>query len=130
MGASNAVSIVKQKPKLILLALFAEDHKFDEETDNAPLVNEAVGLELPLIANYHGIAVRNSFKEKHPDRLELLWKTLQQTYKDPKFYSEYVVKRGALADKTFRLWDAAQCEKFVREFREVALEFKDLLKGK
>ncbi len=117
--------IIALMPKTKVLVFLDEENIYKEETNNAPTVKEAVGLDMPSLGSQIGFAARTSFKENYPDRLELLSNTLKETFKDPRF-PEYAKKSGFPLN-SFQLWDEARSQKYVLEFKKIVDEYLPLL---
>jgi len=52
---------------------------------DVPLFSEILGEEIPVLGTARYIGVSASFKEKYPDRYQVLVDTLEQTYQDPEY---------------------------------------------
>ncbi len=115
IGSGPLGAALSLKPKTRVLALYDEENRFKEETNNAPLVNQALNTHLPVLSLQIGFAAHTSFKKKYPDRVELLYRSLEKAFKDPEFPT-YAKKSGYPLD-TFYLSGEAKCEKHVKDFK-------------
>lgn len=71
------------------LAMFQNENKWPELSDNVPTVNDLLGLDLPNLGSIRVFAVQREFIEQYPERFELLKSTLQEALNDPRMAEEY-----------------------------------------
>jgi tripartite-type tricarboxylate transporter receptor subunit TctC len=107
------------------LTVFNATNRAPDLTNNAPPVNEALGLKLPTLSGQRAWAIHRSVAEKHPDRLEKLVSTMKLVFDDPE-YKEVAEKAGT-PWQFIQYADAAACDASAREFLALAQKYKPLL---
>lgn len=90
---TNAIQLDDQAT---VLGIFANRNPTPEGADNAPTVNEVFGTSIPELTSSRAWAVHAAAIENHPERIDILKQTMQQTLEDPE-YAEAVEAAGVPA---------------------------------
>lgn len=78
----NSLGIAKDTK---VLAVQQDENKWKSITDNAPTVNDALGLSLPPNSSEYGAFVTAKCRDEHPDRYKALVKAFQAATSDPDY---------------------------------------------
>ncbi len=107
------------------LGVFNTVNRTPDLSDNCPTVNEALGLNLPVLAGQRAWAIQRKAADQYPDRIEKLVSTMKQVFDDPE-YKEVAEKAGTPWD-FITYGDAETCDRSAREFIKLAEQYKSLL---
>lgn len=107
------------------LGVFSDKNTTPELTDNAPTVNEALGINVPNMSGQRAWAIHREAAEKYPDRLEKLTATIKATFEDPELADS--AKKAGIPPEFLQFGDRAACEKSALEFAALAEKYRDLL---
>ncbi|HSR70807.1 MAG TPA: hypothetical protein VLL72_00370, partial [Kiloniellales bacterium] len=128
-GALPSGGIVAKRDTFKIVLVFASENPLPGQMDNAPMVNEHLGTNLPdLTAGARAFGVKTSAIEKHPERYELLQQTARKVFDDPD-YKAAVEKTGAPWE-LIHYGGPQDCKQYVESITEIGREYKELLTGK
>lgn len=128
-GALPSGGIVAKRDTFKIVLVFASENPLPGQMDNAPMVNEHLGTNLPdLTAGARAFGVKTSAIEKYPERYELLQQTARKVFDDPD-YKAAIEKTGAPWE-LIHYGGPQDCKQYVESIMEIGREYKELLTGK
>lgn len=110
-----------------VLAVMQDENKWPDLTQNAPTLDEALGMDVPSNQNREGYFVSRECFEQHPERHKVLVDTFRAAVENPEFRAslEKVNELGKMRHETpevFHEWILAETENikaFVEKYPEV-----------
>lgn len=110
-----------------VLAVMQDENKWPDLTQNAPTLDEALGIDVPSNQNREGYFVSRECYEQHPDRHKILADTFRAAVENPDFQAslEKVNELGKMRIETpeeFNDWILAETvniKDFVEKYPEV-----------
>jgi tripartite-type tricarboxylate transporter receptor subunit TctC len=110
------------------LLVFDDENPLGELLDNAPVVNEAFGLDLPPLVSARAFGIHSKAVEDHPDRFDKLNETVRATFDDPDL--KPAMEQAGQPWELVRYGDQERCMDYALRTAELAERFKPLLTGK
>lgn len=84
-GVYNSISLMDE---MRVLAVMSDDNDWEELTDNAPTINEALGTEIPNNQNREGYFADRQCYENHPERFKVLAETYAVALANPDYLAQ------------------------------------------
>lgn len=127
-GALPTGTVVARGDAVKILLMFNDTNPLGEKADNAPLMNETFGTDLPPLVSSRAFALHTETIEKYPEEVARLTDTLRGVFDEPA-YKEAIVQSGAPWE-VIAYGDKTECQAYVESILEVGNRYKDLLSGK
>jgi hypothetical protein len=107
--------------------MFDDQNLLGEQVNNAPVVNDVFGTDLPPLVSSRAFALHSKTFDDYPDEVAMLSDTLQQVFDDPEL-KEAILQTGAPWE-TMQYGDAEACQTYVDNIIDLGNRFKPLLTG-
>ncbi len=128
IGTLPSGGVVARGDVIKVVLLFDDENKLGEQVQNAPVVNDVFGTDLPPLVSSRAFALHSKTFDDYPDEVAMLSDTLKQVFDDPAF-KEAIVETGAPWE-TIAYGDMDACQAYVDNIIEIGNQFKPLLTGK
>lgn len=109
------------------LTVFNRRNRLPSKTDDAPPVNEVFNTSIPVLSGNRTWAVHRSVKEEHPDRYEVLTRTVREAHNDPETVKAYA--NAGVPEEFVEFSNADECEALAESFLELTERYKEMLTG-
>jgi tripartite-type tricarboxylate transporter receptor subunit TctC len=108
-----------------ILGVFAETNPVPERSNNAPTVNDALGLDVPSLTSSRSWAIHGETLERYPEEMEIIIATMQQTLADPEFEERQVA--AGMSPEFINIGGQDVAMASARATAELAERYRDLL---
>ena len=126
IGALPLAGTLSLTDQFRILGLFNNSgNPYPEQTNNAPLINETFGTDIPELYSSKSWAVHRDWAEANPDDFKKLEETSKQVFDDPGFREAYA-KTGAPIESIV-YGDKEVCEKYALAMIELAKKYEAVL---
>jgi tripartite-type tricarboxylate transporter receptor subunit TctC len=127
VGALPSGGVVARGDVIKVVLMFDDENRLGEQVNNAPVVNDVFGTDLPPLVSSRAFALHSKTFEQFPDEVAMLSDTLQQVFDDPEL-KEAILQTGAPWE-TMQYGDIDVCQAYVDNIIELGNRFKPLLTG-
>lgn len=132
-GEVDAVALPIAQPikfgaKARTLVVFADKNPVPEFTNNAPVVNDVFGTNIPPLASSRAFGVHAAAIDKYPERIKVLKDTMKAVFSDPAYPA--AVKKSGLPTAFIDYGDQDEAMKFAMSMLDLAKQYAPLLTGK
>jgi putative tricarboxylic transport membrane protein len=107
--------------------MFDDENRLGEQANNAPVVNDAFGTDLPPLVSSRAFALHSATFDQFPEEVALLQDSLRQVFDDPEF-KEAILQTGAPWE-VIQYGGIEECQAYVDNIVELGERFKPLLTG-
>jgi tripartite-type tricarboxylate transporter receptor subunit TctC len=127
LGTLPSGGVVARGDVIRIVLMFNDTNPLGDKANNAPVVNDVFGTDLPPLVSSRAFALHSATFEQFPDEVAMLQDTLKQALQDPA-YKEAIIESGAPWE-VIAYGGVEECEAYVRSIIEVGERFKPLLTG-
>jgi tripartite-type tricarboxylate transporter receptor subunit TctC len=127
IGALPSGGVVARGDVIRVVLMFDDENRLGEQVNNAPVVNDVFGTDLPPLVSSRAFALHSSTFDAYPDEVAMLSETLQQVFADPEF--EEAIRQTGAPWETMAYGDADACQTYVDNIVDIGNQFKPLLTG-
>lgn len=127
LGALPSGGVVARGDVIRILLMFNDTNPLGEKANNAPVMNDVFGTDLPPLVSSRAFALHSATYEQFPDEVAMLQDSIKQVFDDPA-YKEAIVQSGAPWE-LIAYGGMEECEAYVRNIVEIGERFKPLLTG-
>jgi putative tricarboxylic transport membrane protein len=127
LGTLPSGGVVARGDVIRIVLMFNDTNPLGEKANNAPVVNDVFGTNLPPLVSSRAFGLHSATIEQFPDEVAMLQDSLKQVFDDPE-YKEAIVQTGAPWE-VIAYGGIEECEAYVRNIMEVGERFKPLLTG-
>ena len=129
LGVLPAAGIVRLGDKFRILGIFnKKENILAAYTNNAPLINDVFGTDIPDLYSSRSWAIHTEFAEKNPDAMKLLVETSRKVFDDPEFLE--AARNAGEAVEAIRYGDQKLCTEYALSMIELAREYESVLTAK
>jgi putative tricarboxylic transport membrane protein len=127
IGALPSGGVVARGDVIRVVLMFDDENRLGEQVNNAPVVNDVFGTDLPPLVSSRAFALHSSTFDAYPDEVALLSETLQQVFADPEF--EEAIRQTGAPWETMAYGGLEDCQTYVDNIVEIGNQFRPLLTG-
>jgi tripartite-type tricarboxylate transporter receptor subunit TctC len=127
IGALPSGGVIARGDVIKVVLMFDDQNLLGEQVNNAPVVNDVFGTDLPPLVSSRAFALHSKTFDDYPDEVAMLSDTLQQVFDDPEL-KEAILQTGAPWE-TMHYGDADACQTYVDNIIDLGNRFKPLLTG-
>lgn len=109
------------------LGVFNSVNAAPELTNDAPSLNEALGLSMPALYGQRAWAIQTAAINDYPDRVEKLRETMLQVFDDPEYRE--VAERAGTPWQFIQYGSPEECHETALAILELADRYSDVLSG-
>jgi len=127
-GHLDAVALKATQAKvdgLKTIGIFQDENLIPEITNNAPTVNDALGLDVMEVASYRSLGVHADFKANYPDRYEKVLNIYKESIKNDEF-KQIVKDRDGVPDALIVDWSPEQVNATSKKIVELVEKYREL----
>jgi putative tricarboxylic transport membrane protein len=127
IGTLPSGGVVARGDVIKIVLMFNDTNPLGEQANNAPLVNDVFGTNLPPLVSSRAFALHSATFEQFPDEVATLQDSLKQVFDDPEF-KEAILQTGAPWE-VIKYGGVEECQAYVDGIIEIGNKFKPLLTG-
>ncbi|SFD78762.1 Bug family tripartite tricarboxylate transporter substrate binding protein [Roseivivax sediminis] len=121
---SSSLSLSDQ---IRFLGVFTGRNRVPGMTNEAPPLNEALGLDMPALQGQRTWALQRAAYEEYPERVDTLLTTLQEVFDAPEYKD--AVKQAGTPWEFIEYTDAEACQESAQTIIDLARRYQDVLSG-
>jgi tripartite-type tricarboxylate transporter receptor subunit TctC len=127
IGTLPTGGVVARGDVIRIVLMFDDENRLGEQANNAPVVNDAFGTDLPPLVSSRAFALHSATFEQFPDEVAMLQDSLRQVFDDPEF-KEAILQTGAPWE-VIQYGGIEECQAYVDNIIELGERFKPMLTG-
>jgi putative tricarboxylic transport membrane protein len=127
LGTLPSGGVVARGDVIRIVLIFNDTNPLGEKANNAPVVNDVFGTNLPPLVSSRAFALHSATFEQFPEEVAMLQDSLKQALEDPA-YKEAIIESGAPWE-VIAYGGMEECEAYVQSIIQVGERFKPLLTG-
>lgn len=122
MGSSLSL-----EDQIRFLTIFHRSNRLPGRTNEAPVVNEVFGSDIPPLTGNRTWAIQRAATEQYPDRFQKLTRTVRDAFDDPAWREQ--LAQANIPWEFAELNGADACQEIAQNFITLAQRHKDVLTG-
>ena len=127
VGALPSGGVIARGDVIKVVLMFDDVNRLGEQVQNAPVVNDVFGTDLPPLVSSRAFALHSKTFDDYPDEVATLQDTFRQVFDDPEF-KEAILQTGAPWE-TIVYGDVDACQKYVDDIIAIGNQYRPLLTG-
>jgi Tripartite tricarboxylate transporter family receptor len=128
LGALPIAGIMRLRDQFKIVGIFnTTENLFAEGTENAPLINQVFGTDIPDLYSSRSWAVHTDWADSNPDEFAVLERTSREVFDEPEFQT--AIEQVGQEWESISYGDRETCTRYAQDMLELADRYREQLTG-